>query len=131
MIKYYGEPIIYNSNVYNVMEFGGQSIAKRYFQLSKMLIGDVKKAAYAVSSGLDYLHSARAGAKYIVHRDIRCDNVVVNEKGDYKIIDFGISSRTTVEHSRFDSEAHWGHPFWKSPEYCKYMTAQGAGMKIC
>jgi serine/threonine protein kinase len=42
-----------------------------------------------VTEGLVYIHS-----KYIMHRDIKADNILVGQDGDFKIADFGMSVRT-------------------------------------
>ena len=40
-----------------------------------------------VASGLEYLH-----ARDIIHRDIKTDNILVNQEGIFVITDFGVSS---------------------------------------
>jgi len=120
IIKYFDEHIHVDGCRYDIIEYGGQSVQKRYLKIKEMPELEIKKAMLSVASGLEYLHTA-TGPGYIVHRDIRSDNITVNDGGVYKIIDFGISSRTTAENSRFESNTNWGNPFWKSPEFCRYM----------
>lgn len=43
-----------------------------------------------VTSGLQYLHNSH----HMVHQDIKPDNVLINDEGQYLIIDFGISKKT-------------------------------------
>ncbi len=57
-------------------------------QVGKMSEQDIWKLIKDVSSGLAYLHS-----KDIVHRDIKPDNILMNEQGDYVISDFGLSQK--------------------------------------
>ena len=37
--------------------------------------------------GLDYIHSK----KFVVHRDIKLDNILLDQSGRIKICDFGVS----------------------------------------
>ncbi|KHJ96465.1 hypothetical protein OESDEN_03574 [Oesophagostomum dentatum] len=59
--------------------------------------------------GLDYLHSGRR-----IHRDIKADNILVNEGGAVKLADFGLTVRLTEEVSRRKSLV--GTPHFMAPE---------------
>ncbi|CAG8597089.1 17599_t:CDS:10, partial [Acaulospora morrowiae] len=62
--------------------------------------------------GLEYLHE-----KSILHRDIKADNILVDEEGCCKISDFGISKK--YEHGYghdYNSMSLKGTIFWMAPE---------------
>jgi serine/threonine protein kinase len=62
-----------------------------------------------IASGLDWIHS-----RGIIHRDIKLENVIVNQSGNAKIIDFGFSRRIS------DNEIKkQGTPFYAPPEVYK------------
>jgi len=62
----------------------------------------------AVVKGLVYLH-----AKGIVHRDIKCANILLNDQGVPKIADFGVSAQLG---SGANSMSIIGTPLWMAPE---------------
>ena len=45
-----------------------------------------------VLKGIDWLHDENR-----MHRDIKSDNILFNQVGDIKIIDFGFSTQLTTE----------------------------------
>lgn len=55
--------------------------------------------------GLMYLH-----AMQIIHRDVKAANILLNEKGQVKIADFGVSEQ--LSSSKQTSEQVMGTPFW-------------------
>ena len=69
------------------------SVARR---IGRMTEQQIWKLIHDVASGLTYLHN-----KDIVHQDIKPDNILVDNNGNYVIIDFGISvkARRTLSKS--------------------------------
>ena len=65
----------------------------------------IRKVLHDVASGLAYLH-----AHDVIHQDIKPDNVLLDDAGNYVITDFGISTRarSTLRKSVGASAAHSG-----------------------
>ncbi|CAJ0751137.1 8180_t:CDS:10 [Entrophospora sp. SA101] len=59
--------------------------------------------------GISYLHKSR-----VIHRDIRSDNILLNNNGDIKIADFAQSIQLTDKQPYCDSVV--GTPYWMAPE---------------
>jgi len=78
--------------------------------------------------GLKYLHD-----RGIIHRDLKCANVLVDNMGIVKLSDFG-ASKNILEHldpsvgiseSRM-SKSVAGSPYWMAPEVVKRAGHDGA-----
>ncbi len=63
----------------------------------------------SVTKGLFYLHSQQ-----IIHRDLKCANVLLTDRAIVKITDFGVSEKLTESAAVRNSVV--GSPYWMSPE---------------
>lgn len=59
-------------------------------------------------SALDYCHANR-----VIHRDLKPENLMVDNRGNLKLIDFGFSN---LYHPRSHLETNCGSPLYASPE---------------
>ena len=86
IIKYLGAERDGNTlKIYMDYIVGGSlaSLIKSFGALSELM---VKGYSVQAMEGLAYLHSLN-----IAHRDIKCDNLLVEKNGDVKLADFGQS----------------------------------------
>lgn len=60
--------------------------------------------------GLDYLHSVVG----IIHRDIKAGNMFLNDNGELKIGDFGVSA--LLDKPGASASTFIGTPYWMAPE---------------
>ena len=75
----------------------------------------------SMSDALEKAHSAG-----IVHRDIKPANISLNERGQVKVLDFGIAKslgEVLVDGSATNAGTLLGSPFYMSPEAMRSMAS--------
>ncbi|KAF2319696.1 hypothetical protein GH714_018061 [Hevea brasiliensis] len=95
------------SKLYIFLELATKgSLAKLYL---KYHLKDSQVSAYTrqILSGLKYLHD-----QDVVHRDIKCANILVDANGSVKLADFGLAKATKLN----DVKSSKGTPYWMAPE---------------
>lgn len=76
---------------------------------------EIATITYEVVAGLLYLHS-----NGIMHRDIKSDNILVNDKGEIKLGDFGFATNLLSTSGALSSRKTLvGTPYWMAPEITK------------
>ena len=83
-----------------------QALHKQGMRLGEHLI------AYILRRTLLALHHLHA--HNVMHRDIKGHNILIGERGDIKLIDFGVSAHLSHPLARRNTSV--GTPFWMAPE---------------
>lgn len=62
-------------------------------------------------TGIQYLHSIG-----IIHRDVKPQNILINNEGIVKLIDFGVSHLTSIWNQSNECSNYEGSPLFQAPE---------------
>ncbi|XP_047310436.1 probable LRR receptor-like serine/threonine-protein kinase At1g05700 [Impatiens glandulifera] len=105
--------------VYEFMEKGNLETHLSGKRSSQILSWEERlRIAVDAAQGLEYLHN---GCKpMIIHRDIKSSNILLNEKFEAKLADYGLSKTIPVEGNNYISTVVVGTPGYVDPEY--YVT---------
>jgi tetratricopeptide (TPR) repeat protein/predicted Ser/Thr protein kinase len=129
-------------NIATLFDYGETSDGKPYIvmelvegrELSDLLGGEgltIPRALEIVEDVADALGEAHR--RGIIHRDIKPSNVIVNERGEVKVLDFGLAKLVgaehgaagvtpeaeTMQHIQTRSDVMLGTPLYLSPEQAK------------
>lgn len=119
IVQYY-EGYEFNNMIYIVMEYcGGGSCADLIDILEEGC--DEDSIRYIISEalkGLEYLHSQKK-----LHRDIKGGNILVNEAGQVKLVDFGVSAQ--LDRTLAKRDTFTGTPYWMAPEVIQQNAYDG------
>jgi serine/threonine protein kinase len=88
LVRYFGAAFVDQSTLWVVSEYCGLGSVKDYMRNAGKTLSEKQIASICaqVLLGLSYLHSLN-----IVHRNVKCSNIYVSEKGDIQLGDFGLA----------------------------------------
>lgn len=99
------------NNLWIAMEYCGGGSVKDIIKLTKSSLDEncISALMFSVLKGVNYLHCNK-----MIHRDIKSDNVLLDDYGNAKLADFGVSAKLMSTYG--SKESVIGTPFWMSPE---------------
>ncbi|CAK9171725.1 unnamed protein product [Ilex paraguariensis] len=97
------------SKLYIFLELVTKGSLLRLYQKYNLRDSQVYAYTRQILHGLKYLHD-----RNVVHRDIKCANILVDASGSVKLADFGLAKATRLN----DVQSCKGTAFWMAPEVC-------------
>ncbi|XP_068614619.1 mitogen-activated protein kinase kinase kinase kinase 5-like [Brachionichthys hirsutus] len=123
IVKYFGS-YIRSNKLWICMEFcGGGSLQDIYHTTGSLTEPQIAYVCRELLKGLDYMHSQRK-----IHRDIKGANILLNDQGEVKLADFGVSAQITATLARRMSFI--GTPYWMAPEVAA-VEMKGGYNELC
>ncbi|XP_037533859.1 mitogen-activated protein kinase kinase kinase kinase 5 [Nematolebias whitei] len=123
IVAYYSSYIQANK-LWICMEFcGGGSLQDIYHVTGPLSEAQISYVCREMLQGLDYLHAQKK-----IHRDIKGANILLNDQGEVKLADFGISAQITATLARRMSFI--GTPYWMAPEVAA-VEIKGGYNELC
>nr|XP_023922272.1 mitogen-activated protein kinase kinase kinase 1-like [Quercus suber] len=95
------------SRIYIFLELVTKGSLASLYQKYRLRDSQVSAYTRQILNGLKYLHK-----KNVIHRDIKCSNILVDASGSVKLADFGLAEVTKL----IDIKSCIGNPFWMAPE---------------
>lgn len=105
------------SSLYIFLELASKGSLLSLYQQYHLQDSQVSVYTRQILNGLKYLHDRK-----VVHRDIKCANILVDTNGTVKLADFGLAKATKLN----DVQSCKGTAFWMAPEVVK--RSQGYGL---
>lgn len=115
-------PSTYQHNFFLVSEFMDHSLTGLLKYGMKFNLAQIKYLIREILEGVAYIHS-----KGIVHRDIKCSNILMNTSGEVKIADFGLAtSLAPTAKKSHNAVTRW----YRAPEMLQGKTNYGQEIDI-
>ncbi|WJX38636.1 mitogen-activated protein kinase kinase kinase [Trifolium repens] len=109
IVQYYGTEMD-ESKLYIFIELVTKGSLRNLYQRYTLRDSQVSAYTRQILHGLKYLHDQN-----VVHRDIKCANILVHASGSVKLADFGLAKATKLN----DVKSCKGTAFWMAPEVVK------------
>ncbi|KAL5145427.1 Mitogen-activated protein kinase kinase kinase 1 [Glycine soja] len=109
IVQYYGTEMD-QSKLYIFLELVTKGSLRSLYQKYTLRDSQVSSYTRQILHGLKYLHD-----RNVVHRDIKCANILVDASGSVKLADFGLAKATKLN----DVKSMKGTAFWMAPEVVK------------
>ncbi|XP_023667916.1 mitogen-activated protein kinase kinase kinase kinase 5 [Paramormyrops kingsleyae] len=123
IVAYFGSYIRANK-LWICMEYcGGGSLQDIYHITGPLSEQQIAYVCREMLTGLEYLHGQKK-----IHRDIKGANILLNDQGEVKLADFGISAQITATFARRMSFI--GTPYWMAPEVAA-VEIKGGYNELC
>lgn len=106
IVRYIGTEMD-ESNLYIFIEFVTKGSLLSLYRRYKLRDSQVSAYTRQILHGLKYLHD-----RNIVHRDIKCANILVDANGSVKVADFGLAKAIKLNDVKSCEET----AFWMAPE---------------
>ncbi|XP_045820998.1 mitogen-activated protein kinase kinase kinase 1-like [Trifolium pratense] len=117
IVRYYGSDKT-ESTLYIFLELVSKGSLASLYQSYHLNDSQVSAYTRQILNGLKYLHE-----RDVVHRDIKCANILVDVNGSVKLADFGLAKATKLN----DVKSSKGSPYWMAPEVVN-LRNQGYGL---
>ncbi|CAN1240547.1 Mitogen-activated protein kinase kinase kinase 1 [Linum grandiflorum] len=117
IVQYYGTDKD-ESNLYIFLELVTKGSLLSLYQRYHLRDSQVSPYTRQILHGLKYLHD-----RNVVHRDIKCANILVDANGSVKLADFGLAKATKLN----DVKSMKGTASWMAPEVVNRKN-QGYGL---
>ncbi|GLU00998.1 hypothetical protein SLE2022_183270 [Rubroshorea leprosula] len=117
IVQYYGTDKD-ESKLYIFLELVTKGSLLNLYQSYNLRDSQVSFYTRQILHGLKYLHD-----RNVVHRDIKCANILVDANGSVKLSDFGLAKATKLN----DVKSCKGTAFWMAPEVVN-LRNQGYGL---
>ncbi|KAE8685714.1 Mitogen-activated protein kinase kinase kinase 1 [Hibiscus syriacus] len=117
IVQYYGTDKD-QSNLYIFLELVTKGSLLNLYQRYHLKDSQVSAYTRQILHGLKYLHD-----RNVVHRDVKCANILVDANGSVKLADFGLAKATKLN----DVKSCKGTAFWMAPEV---VNGKGQGYGI-